>query len=381
MQKTLQPGASNKFAQGILLLLLHLSPLLTPVALAQTPRSCAICELPITKNAFIFNDVAHNDRKIVCPDCTTLTNRCHSCSIPVKTRFRSLDDGRVLCLPDSQQAVFDPAEALRLFDDTRRALYRMFAGYEPVPYNNLTLHLVAKLPPANTNRALPSEHEKWIALGQCRSSTSSPDRSTIKHDIYLIEGMSPARFASVAAHEFAHAWLNENLPTTRTIHPDTIEAFCELVAHKLMTDRNHTFEKTAIERNLYTRGQIHTLLKAESELRFHRLLDWMKTGLDDRILADDITGTVRLAPREIPPPVYYQPYEPPPPTKLALKAITGPPSNRLALLNSTPLAVNERAKVRLGQSNIVVRCLEIRARSILIQIEGETAPQEILLGP
>jgi Zn-dependent peptidase ImmA (M78 family) len=38
--------------------------------------------------------------------------------------------------------------------------------------------------------------------------------------------------ASVAAHEYAHAWMHENIPPTRKLDPNAVEGFCELVATK-----------------------------------------------------------------------------------------------------------------------------------------------------
>jgi hypothetical protein len=94
----------------------------------------------------------------------------------------------------------------------------------------------------------------------------------------LLSGLSRSRLLAVEAHEYAHAWLRENVVKDRRIDPDTVEGFCELVAYKLMSLRGEESEKKAIQANLYSRGQIEILLQAEADYDFYRLTKWMKNG-------------------------------------------------------------------------------------------------------
>jgi len=63
-----------------------------------------------------------------------------------------------------------------------------------------------------------------------------------------------------------------------------------------------------------------------------------------------------------------------------LKGISGTSVRRFALINDTTLTKDEETRVRVGSSNLLVRCLEIRPQSVLIQIRGTVAPTELFLG-
>jgi len=39
---------------------------------------------------------------------------------------------------------------------------------------------------------------------------------------------------AVCAHEFGHAWVRENVPTSRDMDRDAEEGLCELIAYRLV---------------------------------------------------------------------------------------------------------------------------------------------------
>lgn len=65
--------------------------------------------------------------------------------------------------------------------------------------------------------------------------------------------------------------------------------------------------------------------------------------------------------------------------QLFLKGITGPPQRRFALINNQTLSAGETASVRVAQGQIKVHCLEIRADSVLISVEGNPEQKELKL--
>jgi protein disulfide-isomerase len=71
-----------------------------------------------------------------------------------------------------------------------------------------------------------------------------------------------------------------------------------------------------------------------------------------------------------PPPQYQE---------LRLKGISGPPSRRFALINNETLGVGDSAPVRLAGGVVRVRCLEIKDRSVVVQIEGQADKRELKL--
>jgi protein disulfide-isomerase len=73
------------------------------------------------------------------------------------------------------------------------------------------------------------------------------------------------------------------------------------------------------------------------------------------------------------------PSPPPAYSELALRGISGPKDRRLALINNETLGAGESAKVKLGDTLVRVRCLEVREDSVLIRIEGREQPVELKL--
>jgi hypothetical protein len=71
------------------------------------------------------------------------------------------------------------------------------------------------------------------------------------------------------------------------------------------------------------------------------------------------------------PPVRY--------TNLVLQNISGPKSHRFALVNNQTLAVGDTARVKLGDSEVRVHCMEIRDRSVIVSVDGQQGSRELVL--
>lgn len=65
--------------------------------------------------------------------------------------------------------------------------------------------------------------------------------------------------------------------------------------------------------------------------------------------------------------------------KLVLKGISGPLGQRLALINSSTVAIGEWAEIRFGQQTVRIRCLEIRDSSVVIALDGTGETKELRL--
>ncbi|MBC8094969.1 MAG: SEL1-like repeat protein [Akkermansiaceae bacterium] len=75
------------------------------------------------------------------------------------------------------------------------------------------------------------------------------------------------------------------------------------------------------------------------------------------------------------------PETPKAPDTLLLKGISGSGARRLALINNQTFAAGETASVRVGSASRKVKCIEIRDKSVVISVEGDTATQELFLKP
>ncbi len=68
-----------------------------------------------------------------------------------------------------------------------------------------------------------------------------------------------------------------------------------------------------------------------------------------------------------------------PVVQLFLKAITGPPTRRLALINNQTFAAGEEGLVKVVNGQVKIRCVEIKEGSVIVAIEGNPEPKELKL--
>ena len=146
-----------------------------------------------------------------------------------------------------------------------------------------------------------------------------------------------------------------------------------------------------ILRNNYTRGQIDLLIEAERRYGLNEIIEWMKYGTDAVLNPADLNRV-----RDIEPPAptgapnviagegrvtlpTNSPPKAPVPDKLVLRGISWNKNQPLALINNRTLGLNERARVRVGDSNVVLRCVAIRTNSVVVQIEGRAESQVLSL--
>jgi hypothetical protein len=79
----------------------------------------------------------------------------------------------------------------------------------------------------------------------------------------------------------------------------------------------------------------------------------------------------QLAKDELPQPAAVQ--------KLKLSGLSGSADHRLAIINGATFAQGETAKVKLAGESITLRCMEIREKSVVVQIEGAEKPIELFM--
>jgi len=139
-----------------------------------------------------------------------------------------------------------------------------------------------------------------------------------------------------------------------------------------------------IKSNAYTRGQIHLFLEAERVYGFNDLLDWVKYGVDDRLVADELRrvrdvempravsrpATNLLASRATPSPA---------PNRLVLRGISWTRDRPVAIINDRTLGGDEQGLVHVGKTNVSIRCLVIRQDAVRIQVVGSGEEQELRL--
>ena len=209
------------------------------------------------------------------------------------------------------------------------------------------------------------------------------------YHISLLSYMRKSRLMAVCAHEYTHTWINENVGHDRKalLNRNSLEGFCELVAYKYMESRQETGEMQNIQKNNYTRGQIKVLIEANRKYGFDAVMEWIKSGEDNKLELDNLDrvrvlrdGAPSGTPSVVPALLYVPPAAPSPvPNTLKLKGISGVPQHRFALINNITFEAGERRKVRVGGTNVTVECLEIRDKSVVVQVGKSNEREDLFL--
>jgi hypothetical protein len=176
----------------------------------------------------------------------------------------------------------------------------------------------------------------------------------------------------VAAHEYTHLWINENRPDGRVIDQDTIEAICELTAYKLMEAKKLPEMQKRILANPYTNGKIKTLVAVEREGGTDYVLNWVKNGTTETF---DEDANLAPIPTGAAPQISYAP--PPMPDKLKFNGLMTIGKDHEAVINSVSFAAGDEKRVKLKGRTVTVRCLEIDADDVVVQIND--SPEKVTL--
>ena len=331
---------------------------------------CEVCGERPPGKMFLMEDRVRSKVVLLCERCTRLPETCSICSIPVFHNFTRLTDGRFLCESDVKDAVLEQELAVSIYRDVQREVFTILNGLGVLPDRNISVHLVDQKELSRIFSATPGAHHDMTLQGVTRTRRFSKD--SFEHQIFLCLGLSRARMAAVAAHEYAHTWINENVPRDRLIDGDTVEAFCELTAYELMKQRGENRELRMIMENAYTRGKIDVLIKATSDYQYHRVAEWMKSGTDETIESHRTDRVIALKDAPLPLFGYIPVVHARAPEVLRLKGLSGREPRRYALINDITLERGEEGHVKLYEKSLMVRCLDITSNAVLLRIDGDT---------
>lgn len=310
----------------------------------------------------------------VCEICAELPSRCSLCGLPIKDNFGKTQDGRFICKFDLPNTVQSEAEAQRLFEDVHNGLYRLTGGGLKLKYTAVAVSLF-DVDYWNFRDGNPVP-ETMRRLG---FSQSRPTGDTLTHSVILLSGQFKSDTVSVCAHEFMHLWINENKTRSRILEEDTLEALCELTAYKWSVSIEDLNQQQKILENVYTHGKIKILIGLEIDYGFPAILDWVKRGTNAVLDAQTLSqlGSPRIG--NIPPANWAIRAQEPPQT-LRLLGIIGSKTNRCALINNRQFFENNEKELILGSRTVLVKCLEIRADTVRISVDGTNAPITLTIG-
>lgn len=168
---------------------------------------CTICQKPLLGKSYIIQG---NDALHYCPECIRTRPRCDSCGHPLPDRYWKLHDGRNHCIRCHKTAIYDPALAHMLFDETVAGIVEQL---NLVVTSKLTLRLVDRsdLWQAQHEDQPPPPLEQYRDPGHHRILGLYVHRGNSRV-IYMLYGLPRITFRTTLAHEYAHAWQSEQCP-------------------------------------------------------------------------------------------------------------------------------------------------------------------------
>ena len=348
-------------------------------AVAAADDYCAVCARRSGTKIFSIKKLGTEDKVLICAECAKLETECYLCGVPVKDKFTKLADGRLLCPEDAKRAVLEQDEAVKIFEDVKRDAQTILSRLGTLPHRNIQLILEAKPKLDKTGGNVISRHEDSLLMGLTRSRC---DGGECQHTIYLLHGLTRERLAVVAAHEYGHAWLHENV--SRKMNQDAVEGFCDWLSYQVIKNKPMANEMKVLLASEYSQGQLQAFIAAEKEHSFYRVMQWVKSGVEPAVDVQHLERILHLrepAASEPEPAFAFATAAPPrpAPTNLVLKGLSGTKTRRFALINDRTFALHEQGKVRLGESNVVLTCQEIRDDAVVVQVAGESAARTLKL--
>ncbi len=353
--------------------------------LAARGDICAICGRPISGDTiYLVTDKVTGEKKEVCADCVKLPS-CYICGLPVKDGTQ-LPDGRYLCARDARTAVVKATDAERVCAGVKDDLDRLFSRFTVFP-DNVDVSVIDRIDVDAMYNPAGNDFESPNLLGCIRPETA--DHVT-RYKMRLMTGLPLTELKATCAHEYGHAWVGENVPKERhaRLGRDAEEGFCELVAYLLMDAQGEEGQKKFILQNRYTRGQIDVFIEADKRYGFDQVLDWMKYGVDAQLEEGHVdklrdvqmpvaksAAAGPVADRRI-----NQPTPVPAPAQATLKldgVLWG--SRPVAIINGRSFLANDLSPVKVGGTNMMIRCLDIQKTSVRIRNVDSGREQELRL--
>lgn len=335
---------------------------------------CAICGGRFERVAYFLTDKVAGERKEICEQCAHNSAICYQCGLPTQDDRTTLADGRILCARDARSVILDESAALEICQEVKEGLDRHFARFTTFPETNVTVSIVDRVHLMSLFKVPGNDYACPNILGYTSQETNEMGRG---FHISLMSGLMKPVLRATCAHEFTHAWISENVSPARQkrLRPDAREGFCELVSYLLMNLQGDREAAALIRSNGYTRGHIDLFIEAESRFGFNEIVDWMKHGEDDSLNSSDL-GRVRAVvssrrPDQVSKPLAVVPVAPPQTfDQLTVQGITWSKTRPMAMINGRTFEPRDEAKVRLGNTNVTLRCLAITQDSVVIQVAG-----------
>jgi hypothetical protein len=193
--------------------------------IARLPR-CTACQRVITDAVYTFKFAPGQ----FCGDCKRTRPACHVCGVPVGKDHWRFPDGRNVCAACGERAVVDVDEIRSIMRDTELTIRRRLGLAVKTPFEVRVEKLADFRASPDTSRGGDGAFRQLYGkeLGAFR-------RSAGRTEIILLFGLPPELIYETAAHEYAHAWADENCRADLT--PELQEGFAQWVAADVLRSK------------------------------------------------------------------------------------------------------------------------------------------------
>lgn len=336
---------------------------------AQVREFCIVCG-----KGPLSGTIWKHPHGTICPACVKRDVKCDICSLPILDKYLKTKDGRYICKFEKDDVVVDDKQAKLIFD---RAVERVLY----LSRNQMKLR-----GPAPNVKLFDIDY--WNQGSNMRRGGFSQTRQVGRqytHNVILLSGLPKDELVGVCAHEYTHLWINENKQPDREIEPDTIEGICELLAYKVCEGAGFTNQLERIKKNPYTKGRILTLLEAEKQYGFFKVLDWVRNGKNATVTLRNQGTTSRTAN----PPMAKTPTRTAPSTTrssgtttstgLRLTSIARTSRGYRAQINGVLFYRGDLKRVTLNGRPVNLQCVQVTSNGAQVSI-NRGSPQNLSLG-
>ena len=357
---------------------------------ASALNVCAVCGKEIVGPIYLMTDKVTGEQKLVCSTCIKLP-LCSICGMPVNVNDGGVElpDGRFLCARDAKTVVLKADDAERICAGVKDDLDRLFSRYTSFP-DNVDVTAIDRIDVDSLFHRTDNAFESPNLLGCIQAVDVNGAR---RYKMSLMTGMPLAELKETCAHEYSHAWVGENVNRAqRGLGRDAEEGFCEMIGYLFMDSQQEEGEKKRILENSYTRGQVELFIEAEQRYGFDQILDWIKYGQTAQLEAGHLEEIrdVRISPSKsviMQPAIYPSTGSTGNETNTIIAPAPGPTVIKLqgilwgsqpaAIINGRSFFANELQTIKVGGTDVSIRCLEIRKDSVRIKNMNSGAEREL----
>jgi hypothetical protein len=338
---------------------------------------CAVCGKEIQGQIYLMTDKVTGEKVLVCSDCVRLPI-CSICGLPIKKGDElELPDGRYFCARDAKNLVVKVEDAEQICADVKDDLDRLFFRFTSFPTNVE----VTAIDHIDAYSMFQSESPGLLGCTQ----PLTDDDGKKHYKISLMTGLPLSELKETCAHEYSHTWVGENVPTERhrRIARDAEEGFCEMIGYLYVDSLHDEEEKKRVLANNYTRGQVALFIQAEQQYGFDDVLDWMRYGVASKLEAghlDEIRDVKIISTKSA---GAFYPFQiananplPAAPAVLKLEGIMWG-NSPVAIINGHSFFLNDTGTVKIGGTNLTVRCVAIQKNFVRIQNAVSGTEQEL----